>query len=93
MGAHRDAWLGVIVQALGAKTWEAGDGAPGGPGGDVRRAVMLPGDVLVVPANTLHLVTTPADPGWSVHLAFAVRRDLTATPPVCQDRAGSTAVR
>jgi hypothetical protein len=72
--AHRDRWLGVIFQVSGAKLWEAGDGLLGR--GSRQLVLMMPGDVLVVPKNCPHLVTTPDDPGWSVHLVFAVNRDL-----------------
>lgn len=74
LGAHRDTWLGVIVQASGAKLWEAGEGLFGR--GERHRVLMTPGDVMVLPKNCPHLVTTPADPGWSAHLVFAVNRDL-----------------
>jgi hypothetical protein len=76
LGAHRDTWLGVIVQVSGAKEWQAGEGLPGLPGG-AHQVTMRAGDVLVLPKNLPHLVTTPADPGRSVHLAFAIGRDLT----------------
>ena len=73
LDAHRDMWLGVIVQVSGAKLWETGEGLLGR--GSRRLVLLMPGDVLVVPKNCLHLVTTPDDPGSSVHLVFAVNRD------------------
>jgi hypothetical protein len=76
LGAHRDTWLGVIVQVDGAKAWQAGEGVPGLPGG-AHQVTMTAGDVLILPKNLPHLVTTPADPGHSVHLSFAIGRDLT----------------
>jgi hypothetical protein len=77
LDVHRDTWLGVIVQADGAKTWQAGEGLIGIGNGSVQRVTMTAGDVLVVPKNLPHLVTTPPDPGRSVHLVFAIDRDLT----------------
>jgi hypothetical protein len=68
LGAHRDTWLGIIVQVDGAKAWHAGEGLPGLPGG-AHQVTMTAGDVLILPKNLPHLVTTPADPGHSVHLA------------------------
>jgi hypothetical protein len=72
---HRDAWFGVIVQVSGVKDWQVGEGLleAGQPATPVRMAA---GDVLLLPKNQPHLVTTPADPGHSVHLVFAVDRDL-----------------
>jgi hypothetical protein len=40
---------------------------------------MTAGDVLVLPKNLPHLVTTSPDPGRSVHLVFAIDRDLSST--------------
>jgi hypothetical protein len=73
--AHRDAWFGVIVQVTGCKEWELGEGLmeAGRPVMPVRMAA---GDVLVLPKCTPHVVTTPADPGCSTHLVFAIDRDL-----------------
>lgn len=85
IGLHRDMSLNVIVQVDGAKCWEAGGGLPGGAGGEVRQVIMLPGDVLVVPKKLPHLVTTPASPGWSVHLGFAVGRDLAGPGAEARD--------
>jgi hypothetical protein len=79
LDCHRDTWLGVIVQVDGAKTWQAGEGLVGIRHGDVQRVTMTAGDVLVLPKNLPHLVTTPPDPGRSVHLVFAIDRDLTST--------------
>ena len=79
LDCHRDTWLGVIVQVGGAKTWQAGEGLVGIQGGDVQRVTMTAGDVLVLPKNLPHLVTTPPDPGRSVHLVFAIDRNLTST--------------
>lgn len=77
IGLHRDMAVNVIVQVDGAKCWEAGDGLSGTAGGEVRQVIMRPGDVLVVPKELPHLVTTPATPGRSVHLGFAIDRDLS----------------
>jgi hypothetical protein len=76
-GVHRDAWLGLIVQVTGAKHWSAGEGLTrAAPDDYVRQVTMRAGDVLIVPKNLPHRVTTPVDPGHSVHLVFAVGRDL-----------------
>jgi hypothetical protein len=74
--AHRDAWFGLIVQVAGVKDWQIGEGLleAGRPVIPVR---MTAGDVLLLPKNLPHLVTTPADPGRSAHLVFAIDRDLT----------------
>jgi hypothetical protein len=79
LDAHRDTWLGVIVQAAGVKTWRAGEGLTGLGRGGVEEVTMRAGDVLVLPKNMLHLVTTPPDPGRSVHLVFAFDRDLVGS--------------
>lgn len=76
IGLHRDMALNVIVQVDGAKCWETGDGLLG-TGGEVRQVILRPGGVLVVPKELAHLVTTPAVPGRSVHLGFAINRDLS----------------
>lgn len=85
IGLHQDMALNVILQVDGAKCWEAGDGLLGTAGGEVRQVIMLPGDVLVVPKRLPHLVTTPASPGRSVHLGFAVDRDLTGPGAEARD--------
>jgi len=33
------------------------------------------GDILLIPKNLPHLITTPPDPGHSVHMASAIDRD------------------
>lgn len=73
-GPHRDGWLGVVVQAHGAKTWRIGEGVldPGAP--EAAQVITRPGDVLLLPRAMPHDVSTPADPGHSVHVAFAVDR-------------------
>ena len=66
LGEHRDAWAGVVVQAGGLKEWRLGGAVLG----------LRAGDVLIVPKWMPHAVGTPADPGWSVHLAFAIGREV-----------------
>jgi hypothetical protein len=78
-GAHRDAWFGAVVQVAGVKDWQIGEGLLGAAGPPAAAVTMTAGDVLLMPKSLPHLVTTPADPGWSVHLAFALDRD---PPPV-----------
>lgn len=76
LDCHRDHWLGVIVQVAGAKDWQAGEGLPGAGKGGLHRVRLTAGDALVVPKGFPHQVTTPADPGSSVHVSFAFYRDL-----------------
>jgi hypothetical protein len=62
------------VQIAGAKDWLIWDTPPGpahGPATVTTRA----GDILLIPKHLPHLVSTPADPGHSTHLAFALHRD------------------
>ena len=75
LGVHQDMWLGVMIQVSGAKDWQAGAGLPGAGNGGVHRVTMTPGDVLVVPKGMPHQVVTPASPGHSAHLGFAIFRD------------------
>jgi hypothetical protein len=75
LGLHRDGRLGAITQLAGAKSWQAGHGLDGGRAGDVQHVTLTCGDLLVVSRGLPHLVTTPPDPGLSVHLDFAVGRE------------------
>jgi hypothetical protein len=75
LGAHQDMWLGVMIQVSGAKDWQAGEGLLSAGNGDVHRVSMTAGDVLVVPKGLPHDVVTPARPGHSTHLGFAILRD------------------
>jgi hypothetical protein len=77
--AHRDTWFGAVIQVSGAKDWQIGEGLLDAAGPPPTAVTMAAGDVLLIPKSLPHLVTTPADPGWSVHLAFALDRD---PPPV-----------
>jgi hypothetical protein len=84
-GAHRDAWFGAVIQVAGAKHWQIGPGlldAASPPA----QVTMTAGDILLVPRSLPHLVSTPADPGWSVHLAFALDRDPPPGRPVTAPR-------
>lgn len=84
-GAHQDAWYGAIVQIDGTKTWQIGEHRPGGPPGQPARDLTTrPGDILLLPKYLPHAVTTPARPGHSLHLAFALERD----PPDWDNPAG-----
>ena len=82
LGAHRDTWTGAIVQADGAKTWRAGHALthPGTGTGDVEQVTVTAGDILILPKNLPHHVTTPPDPGRSTHLVFAINRERAPTP-------------
>ena len=73
-GAHGDAWFGAVVQVAGTKEWQIGE-EPLDAGASGVKVTVAAGDVLLVPKSLPHVVTTPADPGWSVHLAFAIDRD------------------
>ncbi|MEE1764394.1 hypothetical protein [Streptomyces sp. SP18BB07] len=75
LGAHEDAWLGVIVQMRGAKRWRLWPDRSRSPDEIVMRA----GDVLILPKHVQHEVETPAAPGHSLHLLFAVTDQPIAT--------------
>jgi hypothetical protein len=75
-GPHRDGWFGAVVQVAGAKDWQIGEGLLDAAAPPAMDVTVRAGDILLVPKSLPHLVTTPADPGWSVHLAFAIDRDL-----------------
>ncbi|WP_301182990.1 JmjC domain-containing protein [Rhodococcus ruber] len=64
LGAHVDEWLGVIVQMRGEKQWTLWPRTDGEPS----EVLMQTGDVLLLPRNVEHAVTTPE---YSVHLVFA----------------------
>jgi hypothetical protein len=82
LGPHFDSWYGAVVQVSGVKRWLIGE--------DRRTVVMAAGDILLVPKYLLHEVSTPPDPGYSVHLVFEIDRD----PPARAGRNGSrTAAR
>jgi Cupin superfamily protein len=68
LGAHDDAWWGVIMQMRGAKTWRLWPSWGGAPYEITTRA----GDVLLLPKGVTHQVSTPSRPGHSVHLVYAV---------------------
>ena len=68
LGAHRDVWTGVVVQISGAKRWLIWPAARDSPE-EIR---MEAGDVMVLPHGMKHEVSTPEDPGHSMHLVFAV---------------------
>jgi hypothetical protein len=80
LGAHFDTWYGAIIQISGAKTWTIGPGLLNDSGPPVEEVVTRPGDVLLLPKGLPHAVTTPPDPGHSVHLTFAIDRDDHPTP-------------
>ncbi|MGW0885896.1 JmjC domain-containing protein [Streptomyces sp. NPDC002671] len=71
LGAHDDAWLGVIVQMRGAKRWRIWPTAQGDPDEIVLRS----GDVLILPQGMKHQVSTPDDPGYSIHMVFAITNE------------------
>lgn len=68
LGLHHDSWYGAVVQVSGAKSWAIGNPP-------AWQVTTTPGDILLIPKYLHHAVTTPADPGHSVHLAFSLDRD------------------
>ncbi|MBV9853118.1 MAG: hypothetical protein JOY82_01150 [Streptosporangiaceae bacterium] len=74
-GAHQDTWFGAVIMFAGAKEWTLGEGLPGETEPAPRKVTTYTGDVLLIPKNLPHSVRTPEDPGFSVHLAFAIDRD------------------
>jgi Cupin superfamily protein len=74
-GAHGDAWYGAVAQVAGAKHWLIGEALLDGSGTPVPDLTTTAGDILLIPKLLPHLVSTPASPGHSVHLAFAIDRD------------------
>ena len=82
LDTHRDTWTGAIVQADGSKTWRAGHAlSPTGTGNrDAEHVTITAGDILILPKNLPHHVTTPPDPGRSLHLVFAINRDRAPSP-------------
>lgn len=76
LGAHDDAWLGVVVQMRGAKAWRVWPTRASDP----VEVVMRSGDVLIVPKGMTHEVSTPPNPGHSLHLLFALTEKPISTP-------------
>lgn len=74
LGVHWDAWYGAIVQMSGAKTWRIGESLLNGAEPPPSEVTTTAGDILLLPHGLPHAVTTPALPGHSVHLAFAIHR-------------------
>lgn len=74
LGAHWDAWTGAIVQIRGAKAWQIGHGVFD-KAGPVQDVLTRAGDILILPKYLPHSVTTPKEPGYSLHLTFAVHRE------------------
>ncbi|PZG19882.1 hypothetical protein C1I98_37765 [Spongiactinospora gelatinilytica] len=75
IGPHRDAWYGAIVQVRGVKGWLVGEGLFDGATRPIHAVTTKAGDVLLLPKGLPHTVSTPKEPGHSVHLAFAIDRD------------------
>lgn len=65
LGAHDDRWYGAIVQILGAKAWQLGEDV----GKEEPTVVAEAGDVLIVPEDLYHDVSTP---DYSVHMTVAI---------------------
>lgn len=74
LDAHHDTWYAAIVQMDGAKTWTIGQCLLGGTGTPEEITTTV-GDILILPKGLPHRASTPADPGRSAHLAFAIHRD------------------
>lgn len=75
LGGHWDAWYGAIVQMSGAKKWDIGESLLDGTTQPTRELTTGAGDILLLPKGLPHAVSTPKDPGHSVHLTFAIDRD------------------
>lgn len=75
LGAHSDHWYGVIVQIHGCKVWHIGEALFDDPPSPVEVITTWPGDILLIPKRLPHAVETPARPGHSLHLSFAIDRD------------------
>jgi ribosomal protein L16 Arg81 hydroxylase len=92
-GAHHDAWYGAVVQIAGVKDWQIGTGLLDPAGTPARHVRTQAGDILLIPKYLAHIVTTPADPGYSVHLAFAICRDTPDRLRAARDLAPSPGKR
>lgn len=68
---HYDEWFGLGLQVDGIKRWNMEP-----RGGESVGMLTEPGDVLVLPTDVRHSVSTPADPGYSLHLNFAFHAKL-----------------
>jgi hypothetical protein len=79
LGAHWDTWYGAIVQMRGAKDWRIGKFLLSGSHARASDVTTRAGDILLIPKNLPHAVTTPENPGYSAHLSFAIDRDTPAT--------------
>jgi Cupin superfamily protein len=75
LGEHWDAWYGAIVQMYGVKVWQIGENLLGDTKQPARELITEAGDILLLPKRLPHAVSTPQQPGNSVHLAFAIDRD------------------
>lgn len=76
IAAHQDTWYGAIVQLRGRKVWRIGhalleETSPQ----PIREVITRAGDILLIPKMLPHAVDTPDDPGYSVHLTYAIDRD------------------
>lgn len=70
IGLHEDRWYGANVQMSGTKRWTLG--------GEHEVLLATPGSILLLPNGLLHNVSTPTEPGHSVHMTFAICRDHNA---------------
>lgn len=75
LGAHYDTWHGVIIQMTGTKTWQIGPSLLTNAGPPPRTVTTHAGDILLLSKYLPHQVSTPADPGHSVHITYALDRD------------------
>lgn len=78
---HRDTWYSAIIQLGGEKHWRIGHAlleqtCPQ----PVREVTTKPGDILIIPRMLPHVVSTPADPGFSIHLVYAIDREARRRP-------------
>ncbi|WP_424858489.1 hypothetical protein [Streptomyces sp. SAI-170] len=86
LGAHDDAWLGLIVQMRGTKRWTIWPTRDHPP----EDVVMRTGDVMILPQGMTHQVSTPEEPGHSLHLLFAVTDEpISSAPGPARSAAGA----
>jgi len=76
-GRHRDTWLGVVVQMAGAKGWLIGECLLDGSGVPAKAVTARAGDILLLPKNLPHAVSTPLTRGTRC----TWRSPSTATSP------------
>lgn len=67
LGEHLDTWFQLLVHLRGSKQWKLHHRAGGS-----EQLLMNRGDALIMQPYVEHEVSTPAEPGFSTHLAIGV---------------------